>query len=297
VADYRALIANCILGGEHITTVDGCDVQNLIRLQLDPFEVEIRQQPKFIEGPPFMFNDSVGKIVHTTDLIIRDLPVADIDRAKLLARDVAELLSFASSSPVAVLGYDFGEIGSANELRQLVGQLECFRLLFGIPSGKKIRSFLQTAWPTYQCLRQVRRLDVAFDYYVLAERDRQPLELKLAIVSILLESLKYTFALEQKYPVIQRRFCPHGATAAKPGSPISFKKLLREMFQAVDMSPRLEPIVKLRNELIHSGMCGLSPEEQWEMYQANHDLLREYFLRLLGYQGEFCRYSGVRTIG
>lgn len=299
MTDYRALIANCILGGEHITNVDGRHVQNLIRLQLGRFQVEIMQRPEFIEAvdfTTFTFEDSVGETVHTTDLIIRDLPATDFDRAELLARDVAELLSFASSSPVAVLGYDFAEIGPPNEPRRLVGQLEYFRPLFGIPRGKKIRSFLQKAWPAYQCLRKVRKLDVAFDYYVLAEKGRQPLELKLAIVSILLESLKYTFALERKYPVVRKRFHSHGPTAAKPGKRISFKELLREMFQAVDMSPRLEPIVKLRNELIHSGMCGLSPEEQWEMYQANHDLLREYFLRLLGYQGEFCIYSGIKTI-
>ncbi len=56
-------------------------------------------------------------------------------------------------------------------------------------------------------------------------------------------------------------------------------------------SPNLSAIVKLRNEIIHSGISQISFEHQKEIYDNCQDLIREYFLRLLGYTGDFRLYS------
>jgi hypothetical protein len=55
----------------------------------------------------------------------------------------------------------------------------------------------------------------------------------------------------------------------------------------------LKRIVKLRNEIIHSGLSQRSHPQGWVMYEKIHDLLREYILRLLGFHGTYLVYSSA----
>ncbi len=128
---------------------------------------------------------------------------------------------------------------------------------------------------------------VAIDLFVLAETHSLPLELKLATMFILLENLKSTFANEQGYDFKDGRY------RKASGKPWSFKALLFDMFKVVGMSStNLSAIVNLRNEIIHSGMSQTSHNHQEGIYDSCQDLIREYFLRLLGYTGNFRLYSG-----
>jgi len=135
-------------------------------------------------------------------------------------------------------------------------------------------------------------LDIVRHYYVLAEKPSQPIELKLVVLFVLLENLKHTFAVQQGYPFIKGSFRNQGATSSKPGGQKSFKCLMNEMFAAVSMSPDVSRIIKLRNELIHSGILVLSFQEKKDIYEFCQDLIREYLLRLLDYKGEYLSYSG-----
>jgi len=67
------------------------------------------------------------------------------------------------------------------------------------------------------------------------------------------------------------------------------------MLRAAYMTDRLDSIVKLRNELIHSGVASLSFEEHQAILNDCQDLLREYLLRLLAFRGPFSPYSAPNS--
>lgn len=54
-----------------------------------------------------------------------------------------------------------------------------------------------------------------------------------------------------------------------------------------DETTRLQPLVDLRNEVLHTGVASLSIQQQKAQYHAANDLIREYLLRLLGFKGDF----------
>lgn len=53
------------------------------------------------------------------------------------------------------------------------------------------------------------------------------------------------------------------------------------------MKRGLKRIIKLRNEIIHSGLSRLSFSSKISLYNRGHDIIREYLLRLLNYQGRY----------
>lgn len=104
--------------------------------------------------------------------------------------------------------------------------------------------------------------------------------LKLATMFILLENLQSSYAREQGYAFKGGRWKnPNGD---RPG----FRALLEEMLAGENMgSPYLGAVVKLRNEIIHSGVSELPFDEQEEIYCACQDISREYLLRAWGGDG------------
>lgn len=68
------------------------------------------------------------------------------------------------------------------------------------------------------------------------------------------------------------------------------------MFEDVGMNPRLKQVVRLRNEIIHFGLSRKPYASLRKDYDYCHDIVREYLLRLLCYDGEYLLYShGART--
>ncbi len=150
-----------------------------------------------------------------------------------------------------------------------------------------MRSYLEGVWPEYVRLEGARDLRRSIDLFVRAETHSLPMELKLATMFILLENLKSTYAREQGFPFDGRNYL-------KPsGKPWYIKGLLSEMLKGVGMSqPNLEPIIDLRNEIVHSGASQTTFEHQEGIYGACQDISREYLLRSLGYSGQFQLYPG-----
>jgi hypothetical protein len=128
-------------------------------------------------------------------------------------------------------------------------------------------------------------------YFAHSQFDGDPLELALVKSFVLLEHLKHTYAVDRGYPYIRGFFRLVGATDARPGPRWPFKALLTEMFQDVGMSPELDSIVDLRNEILHSGLSFLPHERQWKIYETAQDTLREYLLRLVRYSGTYFPFS------
>jgi len=141
-------------------------------------------------------------------------------------------------------------------------------------------------WQSYFAFEQPRKLRVAIDYFVSSQVLKLPLELKLLTMFVLLENLKATFA----------SFCGYQYSSGyyqKPsGGRWSFKGLLIEMFNDVSMNPSIDSIKALRDEIIHSGISQLPYDMQMSIFENCQDVVREYFLRLMGFSGSFFLYSG-----
>ncbi|GAH40448.1 unnamed protein product, partial [marine sediment metagenome] len=218
------------------------------------------------------------------------IPEDQFNDADTLASEVASLLSLATCSMVTKFGYEFKNTKPETKVNAVFGQLLYFRPLIDTKNGSSIRRFLELTWPAYHSLKTYRKFNIAFQYFVWSQLNEEPIELSLVTTFVLYENLKHTFAIKQGYPFINGFFRPHGATTSKARTK-GFKELLQEMFNAVRMTPNLDAIISLRNELIHSGISKLSLPKYIDIYTECHDILREYLLKLLQYTGPYFPYS------
>lgn len=280
---YTAFIANCLIHGELPSEVDNGRVWNIIELQPDGFHLQLVEHPEYVVQP---FHQFEGQTLHTTNLIISDLKPDEFDRAQNLTRDIAWLLSFATVSEVSDFGYVYPDIDESGYQQPITGRIHVGVPVIDTHSGQAIRTFLEQTWPKYHRLREVRQLNVAFDYFVFSQLSRQTIELQLLISIVLLENLKSTFAHEQGFPFENGYF-----RLTSGGKTLPFSELLKRMFKAVGMAPDLSKIVQIRNDIVHSGITRLAVNERVEAYHTIQDIVREYLLRLLEYQGNPIRYS------
>jgi hypothetical protein len=103
----------------------------------------------------------------------------------------------------------------------------------------------------------------------IAELPSQLLETQLIQIFVVMENLKYTYARAKKHPFMEGFF-------RKISSP---------------PKPNLNRVIDLRNEIIHSGLSRKPPRTLIRTYEICQDIVREYLLRLLGYDGEYLIYS------
>ncbi len=285
VADLHGFFLNCFIGGETGTVQPGGRwIRDKIELSFGGHDITITQRPNIITAKASEYR---GKAVHTTTVVVRNVQVEERETVLDLFQGLSFLLSFATCSGVALYGWEHQDSQPAGQRWSVVARTGYFRPPFDIHDGTAIRTYLERVWQEYFRLEETRKLRVAIDLFVLAETHSLPLELKLATMFILLENLKSTFANEQGYDFKDGRY------RKASGKPWSFKALLFDMFKVVGMSStNLSAIVNLRNEIIHSGMSQTSHNHQEGIYDSCQDLIREYFLRLLGYTGNFRLYSG-----
>ena len=63
------------------------------------------------------------------------------------------------------------------------------------------------------------------------------------------------------------------------------------MFSQVGMSSSLNKIIRFRNELIHSGLIAIPPNERFKLFETLMDIIREYMFRIIDFSGTFRGYS------
>lgn len=275
---------NCFIGGEINTPhPDGGWIQDRLQISFAGCDVEIVQAPEFINANPA---DYLGQSVKTTEVIVRSVdPTHRKDVIEKL-RGLAYLLSFITCSQVVLYKWKHPSSEPKAQKWSVVAKTAYFRPVLKIINGRVVREYLEQVWPAYFKLEKLRKLRVAFDYFVSAEALSLPVELKLVTMFVLFENLKSTFASERGY-----RF-EKGYYRKPSGKPWSFKLLLKGMFCKAGMNPSLEEVIELRNEIIHSGISQMSYDEQYRIYGKCQDISREYLLRLLGFSGSFFLYSG-----
>lgn len=205
-------------------------------------------------------------------------------------------MSLASFSRVAPFYYSFnGETRSPN----ISSEAMFFRPLIDIKNGEATQFYIEKVWPKYRKAKGTRKLGEIIEMLAIAELPVQPLEIQLALIFIIFENLKSTYAKSKKIPFHKGfyRKVSNSQRSLNSEPTLSFKDLLNMMFSDVGMNPSLKRIINLRNEIIHFGLSRKSYQSLIKDYDYCHDLVREYLLRFLNYDGDYFIYShAARTL-
>ncbi len=291
MGELIAHFANCPILGEEYSESGGHRRLDTINIEHAGFHFRLVQQP-----------DSLGfnaahrdQFHHTTEVYVREVTEDNLSAVQNLLHELSWLLSLAAYSDVVYFGYAFQHGTTLGQSWSVSGRLRHFRPMIETRDGTAVRNYLESVWPAFTALCQTRKLNIIVHYILLADKPEQPLEAGLIFSFVALESLKSTFAVAQGIPFVKRCF----RKISSPPKPrlrdepcYSFEELLEEMFAAVGMyNAAINPIVQLRNEIIHNGISQQTHAANRHVYNACQDLLREYLLRLLGYNGSFWFYA------
>lgn len=292
--DYRAFLSNCFTCGIECTDKpDGGWVRDLIRLKLGGYEMEIHQHPSVIDGK---FLELKGYFVASTEVVVRNVNPNQTKEVEGMMRDLSELLSFATMSPVRFYQYEYPDGSGLGPRWAVVGTAQWCRPTLEIRDGKAVKNFLEQTWNQYRKLRRKRKLNVVLELVVQADTPPKPTELQLLTIFVTLENLKSTFAKAKRIPYVKSYFRKPSkpGTNPKKAARYNFEELLEVMFREVGMRTGLKRIIKLRNDIIHSAISEIPQSSQDKIYDKCHEIIREYLLRLLGYRGEFMSYSSLK---
>lgn len=284
MADLRVYIANCLVAGHTFTTDGQGRLRDTIELSCDGKTLVLKQAREVVSGGHEIFR---GQFAETTQVLVKNVTPTEVEQVLIIVDRICWLLSFAGLSRVVRYGHDYLGEGIDKNRRTIVDATMYFRPTLEIHDGGLIKGFIEQTYPIYKEYEADRKLNVAIDYLLQAERPSIPTECKLVFAFVLLENLKHTFARSKRIPFIKGFF----RKSPDFREQYNFAELLNMMFSEVGMNPNLEQVIDLRNEILHSGLSARSHKESWGMYENIHDIIREYLLRILGYKGEYWLYS------
>jgi len=286
--ELRVFVANCLMGGDEITRNGDNWIRDRVVFNCGGRNFLFRQKPEIVKNQLSQFKDCFAE---TTEVVVKDVVVSDLQDVLAAIDHICWLLSFVSTCRVMRFGYEYPG-GSGLVSQQAVSGIgRFFRPVLDIRDGTRVKSLVEQTYKKYTQLEQVRKLPIVIYYLAQAEAPSQPIEVKAVLVFVALESLKYTFAIEQGIRYAEGAFRKSTWVPGRKGDKYTFKQLVGMMLSAVNMSHNLDAAYRLRNELIHSGFSNESFNRKFELYEDVHDLIREYLLRLLGYRGHFALYS------
>jgi len=280
-------VANCFMAGESVTRSSHGWVRDIVRFRCGRHVFEFRQN-KLARSAQFA--DHKGALVDTSEVLVEGVSVKSLPTVRRMLDSICWLLSFAGLSRVVSYRYEFPRGSGFGESHSVVAQSNYFRPTLEIRDGATVRSFVEQTYRRFRTLQRRRRLPVVIDYLVLADRVAQPTEVRLVLLFVALECLKDTFAKDRGLLFVKGSY-RHPSKPNKLGRPYSFEDLLRLMLADVGMRRGLRRIVRLRNEIVHTGLSTRTHTQQWAIYERAHDVVREYILRLLGYHGTYFTYS------
>src|SRR5882724_5717365 len=288
MSDYYGRLANCTLRGIEFTEVtkDGkpWNVRNLIRLSAAGLELELRQDPTL----PWPLASLRGQQIHTTELLVRNVPEDQVENVNRIVSNVCDLLSFATESRVLPYYWEYPAGSGLSTTQAMIGTVQVWRYPFG--DTENVKHFVDTCYDSYIQLRNSSKLNVVIDYIHHSVMEGLASEVKIGLACIAFENLRHNWALASGYPYIDGWFREKGGTPAIPGQNVGIRRHLKEMFAEVGMKADPQRIVDTRNEVIHTGLYGnVNNNETFEFLET---ALREFFLRVVGYHGPFLPYVG-----
>jgi hypothetical protein len=295
--NLRAHLCNCLIGGHKAKQEpNGDSILDTIEWNLDGYEVSLRQKKEIAIGSVSKYKNEWH---HTTDVVIHDVSPEHHDTAKELVFDLSILLSFICESRIWPFKLEYPDGSGLCVKNPSVGTTQYFRPVINIRDGEAVYNFVHNVWNGYKTVKLKRKLKELFHYLILTELPDIPVELMLIIVFTMLENLKDTWARSRKIPFASGFFrkVSHYPRASIKRAPIyGFEDMLHSMLKEMNMRRGLKRIVRLRNDLIHSGLSRRSSQSQYNTYEVCRDIIREYLLRLIGYSGEYFPYSEPNTV-
>ena len=255
------------------------------------YRFSFNQSPAVITGSADQFK---GTFTSTTEVLVGGVTPGRVNRVKAIIGRICWLLSLAGTCRVVCYGHEYPNGSGLSHFISAFGTARLFRPAIEIKDNSKVKMFVEQTYEAYRRLEKSRKLNVIFDYLIQADREDQPTEIRLILIFITLESLKDTFARSQSIPYIKGYFRKPPTKPGKAGAKYSFEELLTLMLRQVGMCRGVKRLVKLRNDLIHSGLTRKPHNRQWALYADSHGLIREYLLRLLGYKGWYSPYAFER---
>lgn len=289
--ELRVFVANCLMGGDEITRNSNYGIRDRVVFNCGGRSFLFRQKTEIINNQLSQFKD---RFAETTEVVVTDVAVCDLQDALAMIDRICWLLSFVGTCRVMRFGYEYPNGSGLVSQQSVSGIGRLFRPVLDISDGKRVKSLIEQTYNKYTQLEQIRKLPVVIDYLAQAEVPSQPIEVKAVLAFVALESLKHTFAVEQGIRYEKGAFRkPTWVLGGKnkKSDTYTFKQLVGMMLGRVNMSHNLDASYLLRNELIHSGFSTEPFNRRRELYEDVHDLIREYILRLLGYRGRFALYS------
>lgn len=281
------------MGGDDITRTGDSWIRDLVEFDCEGYHFKFRQKPEVINRS---FDQYMGTFFETTEVIVADVAEDKVQEVKTAIERICWLLSFAGTCQVIPFGYEYPNGSGLTHTFAVLGVAQYFHPVFEIRDGTQVKSFVEQTYNKYACLEPSRKLNIIIHYLNQAEAPAQPMEIKLILIFVALESLKHTFAQSQGFRFKSGNFrTPEWKPRDKnKKNTYWFKELVEMMLKEVDMTYDLTAAKKLRNDLIHSGLSMEPYNAQIELYADVHDLIREYLLRLLGYRGCYSPYAFER---
>ena len=281
---FTAKVANYFgHGNERTDFPNGSWSWNVLSVNVSKYCIRIIQRPNVIAN-----KTKAEGMIYTSDIEV--FGVNRYREGERIVNDLCRILSLASFSQVVPFNYNYDGCGRTINIS---AEAMFFRPLINIKDGKKTQQYIEKVWVKYRKKKNSRKLAEVIEMLTIAELPVQPLEVKLAQIFVVLENLKSTYAKSQKIPF-------HSGFYRKISSPpkelkkeprYSFNELLTKMFFDVGMKPSLKKILNLRNEIIHFGLSRKPYRSLRKDYDFCHDIVREYLLRFLGYEGNYLLYS------
>ena len=285
MADLRAYVANCLMGGHSITQTADSWTRDTVEFSCAGQEFRFVQNAGVVGG---QWQQLTGSFSETSEVLVYGVNAIEVTKSLEVIDRICWLLSLAGLSRVVRYGHDYPDGSSLGSRQSSSGTANYFRPTIDIRDGVAVKSFIEQVYPNYARLENVRKLNVVIDYLAQAERQNQSMELKLILLFVVLENLKDTYARARGIPYIKGFF----RKQPRPnGQKFGFEELLQMMFREVRLRTGLKRVVRLRNEIIHSGLSRHPHGVQWAMYEIIFGLIQKYLLRTIGYTGLYLPYS------
>ena len=266
ISSLRAFVMNSMVHGESVSEeVDGKSVRDTLVFTCDGQRFVMKTKP-----------DQLAEI------LVENVVPGQTEATMEAIERICWLLAFATQSQVACYGHDYPD-DSPHKVRNGVHRAgQNADPVIEPADGSAIRMFVDRAYPQFKALEGARSLKVVIDYMLQAARPGLPMECRLVFLSVLLENMKQTYGTQLKFAFKDGKYVD-----PETKKKIDFRVMMSRMFRAEGMTPSLQPLVNLRNEVLHTGVASMTIQQQKAQYDAATDLIREYLLRLLGFKGTF----------
>jgi hypothetical protein len=280
MSDLVGCLANCIIEGDSFSEVNGKRIKNKIKFRLKNKIFEIVQSPELFNIRKSIA-DYQGKFIQSTKVVISDVEKEDIGYYSDIILKLVSLLSFITTSQVVCLGFEY-PAGKIRQIFAVVGRTNIMHNVLELHRGDEIKEFIVSTWKKFEDNYDKRRLSLIFEF-IFQAFSINTIETKLVFTYVTLESLKYTFAKSKGL-----RF-KNGSFWKNKKQRYNFEELINLMLLDVNINVDMKEFLELRNDIIHSGYTDKSFQENHRIFLICQHIIREYLIRLLGYEGYYIK--------